>query len=163
MANATATCTCTSCGHTFKATRGNFHKRSEADSWEKWAADTLDECPECRKARKEREQAELLNSRPALTGSEKQIKWATAIREKLIKQYQADCNTAIANAAYPFKTNIGVFTSEAELRNFTAALFEDAMAHTSSSWWIDHREEGALAFWSEDAVNRVVERIYIDD
>lgn len=112
--------------------------------------------PEDYEARKEREQAELLNSRPALTGSEKQIKWAAAIREKLIKQYQADCNTTFANAAYPFKTSIGVFTSETELRDFTAA-------RTSASWWIDHREEGALAFWSEDAVNRVVERIYIDD
>lgn len=104
MAKAVATCTCKQCGEEFTKIKYNCYNRSDADSWEEWAADYFDLCPDCYKAqqaekkRKEKEQ-ELEKAKeryealalPELAGDEEQIAKAEEIRlgaiEGLISAY----------------------------------------------------------------------------
>ena len=95
MAKATATCTCAKCGATFEVT-GVKSNRREADNWKAWAEAHFDECPDCFKSRKQQER-EAANAAaaekargagfPDLTGSPKQITWATKIRQDFIDEY----------------------------------------------------------------------------
>ncbi len=50
MAKATAICTCSTCGETFRKQTTKRNRR-EADSWEQWAVENYDECPKCYGAR----------------------------------------------------------------------------------------------------------------
>ena len=95
MAKATAVCTCAKCGATFEVTAAKYNRR-KADSWKAWAESNYDECPDCYKIRKQQER-EAANTAaaekakgaglPDLTGSEKQIAWATKIRQDFIDEY----------------------------------------------------------------------------
>lgn len=87
MAIAKATCTCNTCGKKFEYRAEKFNRR-EAESFEAWAAENITECWECRKAReaKEAEEARVAKAWPTLTGSEKQVAWATKIRDELVSK-----------------------------------------------------------------------------
>ena len=89
MAKAKAICKCKYCGNEFHYVTYKNNSRDARD-FEKWAAENIDECPECREKRiaaehdeQARISAEAAKSKgwPELTGSEKQVRWATSIRE----------------------------------------------------------------------------------
>ncbi len=94
MAKGTAECTCKYCGNKFTVSK-TCSNRSDADNWEAWAEAHYDECPDCYKARMQREREEanrkavadsVIAGLPELSGSEKQISWATKIRKDFIDE-----------------------------------------------------------------------------
>lgn len=97
MAKATAECTCKTCGKVYTATK-ICRNRRDADEWEQWATEHYDECSECYKARQQAER-ETANEKaaqesravgwPELSGSLKQVAWATTIRKTKIDELMA--------------------------------------------------------------------------
>ena len=144
MAKAEIKCTCPECGttHYWSVTCCN---RREADAWEARHADEANTrlCRECyakvaaaeRAAARETENATAAKeaaelSLPELTGSEKQVAWATSIRMKAID------NALSAAAGGSVKT----------LNDKGRDLVRRVMAKmpTEAKWWIDGRDEAAI-------------------
>lgn len=143
MAKATITCTCPECGATHYYT-AICHNRREADNWEQYHADeaTTRLCPECyRKAAAARREAEREAENkaaaeqaaalklPALAGTDKQVAWATTIRQQAIDDaLSASCggSTSVLND---------------EGRALVAAVLSRMSAE--AKWWIDYRSDVA--------------------
>lgn len=142
MAKAEIKCTCPECGakHTWSVI---CHNRREADNWEQYHADEANTrlCPECYRKHRAAERAEAREAEnkvaaenvaalglPALTGTEKQVAWATSIRQKALDEALATHGGSLAN-----------------LNDKGRAVLAAAMAKmsTDASWWIDHREGAA--------------------
>lgn len=131
MAIAKAQCTCSTCNRTF-IYRKNCANRPAADSFEAWAQENITECPDCRAARiqsqRDQENAQAAQTaadqqRPALKGSEKQIAWATTIREKCL---------ASVTSYYAAKMS----------KHPEAAIYQDCLTayllkKRAASWWIE--------------------------
>lgn len=112
-----------------------YGKISERESYITWAA--KHECPECKRAKynaecqKKAEDAKL----PSLTGSEKQIVWAVAIRQTFLNNLEnwlknstkhitdTNCEKAMKSIAKINVTRDNIIANE-----------------TSASWWIDRRD-----------------------
>lgn len=141
MAKGTVEMTCSQCGATYTATR-ICRNCSDADAWEGWMANQEGYCRECYaiKMKNERDEKRTVENAknkaiaktcpldlPILTGSEKQVAWATAIRNK----YIADCISyganwdVIINKEYP-----------AEEEKDVKKLY-----NPSAKFWIDSRGE----------------------
>lgn len=124
MSKATATCTCEKCGKTFEITAYR-RNRADANEFEKWVKDTITICQDCERLEKDqaiRSKAEELGL-PALTGSEKQIKWAMSIRDEFLsdaERWEARFGDDIASADI-FKRQIKIIVD----------------AKTTARWWID--------------------------
>ena len=112
-----------SCGHTEeKVLFGKVNEReSRIEYWEKHGT-----CSECYKAQQEAKRNEEnmraarkaeINGRAKLTGSEKQVKWATTIRENIMGQLDQILNKSE-----------GAIKIQAHLNGITEARF-----------WIDNR------------------------
>lgn len=130
MAKATATCTCKTCGKEFEVSAIKYNRR-EADSWAVWASDHYIECDDCYKARlaKERDaentraaEAAISSGLRDLEGSDKQVAWATTIRQKALQKVADDCEMSIA-----------VLIARAPVVRW-------ASNQTDARWWIDHRD-----------------------
>lgn len=135
MAKATAICRCATCGKEFEyvAYKNNS---SAARDFEKWAAENIDECPECREKRiaAEREEQNRISAEaaqtkgwPELTGTEKQVAWATSIREKEIGDAAEECTRRL-KTRHPEAYKIAM-----------AAIDKLVSTRTKASWWIDNR------------------------
>jgi hypothetical protein len=125
MAKATAKVKCEVCGCSY-AIEKICHSRKEAESWEEYMQDRTGLCSDClaEQRRKEREKAEAEASEkglPKLTGSEKQIAWATTIRADILKQIEKYVTRSCAEE----KAN---------------AIMNQIIKNTSASYWIDHRD-----------------------
>lgn len=135
MAKATAYCTCSTCKKTFVITAYK-RNRTEADSFEQWAVENITECRDCERARineaarKASEEAGLAE----LTGSEKQIAWATTIRENVTKDLR-EYVESIHNGTCPYLSRMSKDDIKA-----TEDTLDWALGHTESRWWIDHRD-----------------------
>lgn len=117
-----------------------FYNRRDADSWESWAEyGGIDECPDCREARIqcERDEANAAAKAaaekaglPELSGSEKQIAWATTIRQKALDKI---------NEAWSGVTPQSREELEAKERfdRFIAWL---TTTKVTARWWIDNRD-----------------------
>lgn len=116
-------------------------------------------CPDCYKKmlEQEREQKDRDSEKeseemdlPKLTGSEKQIKWATTIRLGFVKK-----------AYEMFKPN----SDSKEMIEMLDALEYGIMCHTDARYWIDHRDESArqisMAFLNEYKEQKALE-VYED-
>ena len=134
MAKATAVCTCAKCGATFEVSAVKSNRR-EADNWKAWAESHYDECPDCYKARKqqEREAANVAAAEkargaglPDLSGSEKQIAWATKIRQDFVDD------------RFP----VDKLTDDGR-----KCLIDFLGQHTDSRFWIDRRSD-YLGLWN---------------
>lgn len=124
MAKATANCTCKVCGKVFTVTRDVF-KASQRESTIAYMVEHYTECPECYKARMAAKQAQedAASGWAKLTGSEKQIAWATDIRKDMID------NQIMIRVAPQYIE---------QARRAVIALTE---RHTDARWWIDHRDD----------------------
>lgn len=130
-----------SCGH-----RGERYQAygPHAGRERQLAAIEAQECPACRKHKAE--QAAQQSGLPALTGSDKQIAWASDIRSKMIEALNISADKArtilarIANdeaaTTDPAKVEAAKVECEDNLASITAIL-----AITDARWWIDHRDE----------------------
>ena len=126
MAIAKIELTCRCCGKTFTM-RKDCHNRAEADSFEAWAKQHVDMCSECRNEKRRSAElasvAETIGELPALTGSSKQISWASSIREDRIISFNKDFDKS------------GFEDPEAVEMLWSLAL----QVKTSAAWWIDNR------------------------
>ena len=157
MAKAKAKFVCATCG---KEVEVEVTGRNSRDAWERaaWAAENYTECSDCYYARKRRERgAEREAEReanlkaiegaalPELTGSEKQIKWATDIRAKFyadftkksgkVLRHNARAVESITDPDRKAEALVKVRAVEETYAGFDAWLRSKA----SSSWWIDRR------------------------
>ena len=134
MAIAKAICKCEVCGKTFEF-RKERANRSEARSFEAWAAENITKCPEC-KSKEWKEKIRKANEGlPNLTGSEKQIAWASDIRAKAIWNLQELLNDKA------FK----------DVSEDLSAFADSILAQkTEARWWIDQRYKfGSWLGWWE--------------
>lgn len=95
MARAIANCKCEKCGETFEKIAFKYN-RTEADKWQAWAEENCTICPDCwRKLQQEEDAskaAEIIErfNLPEITGkSDKQIKYASDLRDKLLAQEES--------------------------------------------------------------------------
>lgn len=131
MAIAKATCVCSTCGQKFEV-RVKKANRRDADSFEKWAENNVTECNDCRHKRIKAEhdeknlkaaQAAEKAGLPNLVGSEKQIRWATSIRQDAV------------SLLVEHKTEAAGRKAERKIEIYIEWL----MTHIKASWWIDNR------------------------
>jgi hypothetical protein len=126
MAQARIEIICTECGCKFTH-RKNCCNRDAATRYEEWAAENITICPECYVKQKRAEERAALDAKTAeatkaiegmtlseLTGSEKQIAWATDIRARAA----ATCKAAGGNEKF----------------------WELFNSKTEAKWWIDNRD-----------------------
>ena len=120
MAKATVEIVCADCGQQFKHSKICYN-RSQANDYEEWARENITQCPTCYKymieqsnAKKQEEKLEGIELVP-LTGSEKQISWATKIR----------CE-AMAMCAE---------------RKPNETFWRTINSKDDAKWWIDNRDE----------------------
>lgn len=95
MARAIANCKCEKCGETFEKIAFKYN-RTEADKWQAWAEENCTICPDCwRKLQQEEDAskaAEIIErfNLPEITGkSDKQIKYASDLRNKLLAKKES--------------------------------------------------------------------------
>lgn len=120
-----------SCGHRATVQIYGTDAHGERDRKAAWLATQL--CPDCAKAdraeqRDERDQETAAQAAaagwPALTGTDRQVLWATTIR--------ADAVAAVAKrlSRHP----------DADIATRALAVWtDDALRHTDAKWWIDNR------------------------
>jgi len=140
MARAKINLTCGKCGREFTHIKQNCHNRTAADSYEAWAKANIDTCPECygaaKAAKKEAERTATAQKAaeqvqgcpldlPTLTGSDKQIAWATDIRNKFVGYCMSKLDWAKMQEAAKDRPEV-----KADLDKLLAA---------SAKWWIDNR------------------------
>lgn len=136
MAMAKAICTCKTCGKKFEVSREVF-KASERDNTIAYMQEHYTECTECYKARMRAKVNETAtyNGWAPLTGSDKQIDWATSIRDKMIAYAMGKVKPEAADFA-------------------KAIIIKITAKHTDARWWIDHRDDNrALLQEMADAAN----------
>ncbi len=144
------------CGHT--ATVNICGPTKDRDRKAAWYESQ--ECPECRRARENAESAAKAEAadRPELTGSEKQVAWATTIRESAIDSISkkpADAQETVALVIYNrLREELNhneelVQARGAEIANklgedkqaaIVALLLDAANAVTDAKEWIDNRQ-----------------------
>lgn len=95
MARAIANCKCEKCGETFEKIAFKYN-RTEADKWQAWAEENCTICPDrWRKETQEKDAAKAAEiierfNLPEITGkSDKQIKYASDLRNKLLAQKES--------------------------------------------------------------------------
>ena len=132
MAQAKAICKCERCGQSFTKIATKYNRR-EADEWVAWAEKNYTVCTDCYKAEKQAEEAAKaekmtaeITSRfelPELIGSEKQVRWASDIRIKMVGDLLGHTSGNKADEI------IGSFLART----------------TQATWWIDHRDYNYVA------------------
>lgn len=114
---------CSLCGEVFTHTKDNFYYKEAADKYEKWAVNNITMCPKCYSATKRQKKAQSLDNSISehfklaeLTGTEKQIKWATEIRRNAI-----------------YKALLA--------KNVNQRFYDTVNSIISAEWWINNRDE----------------------
>jgi hypothetical protein len=155
MAVAQATITCRQCGRQFEW-RKKCYNRKDANREEEWAKGNISQCPDCwhkeqaaikKKEEKERSEAFAIELEkyqlPPLTGTEKQVEWATIIR-----------NNSVGKAVKQEPTEL---------------FWVMVRLQTEAKWWIDHRNKTAdlyglvlllnAAYEKQEEEKRITEKI----
>ena len=125
------------CGHT--ETVQMYGTSSERDSKAAWLAGKP--CQECQRKARQAQATESAQGLPALTGSDKQVAWATTIRAeqlgkvaKMRQEFEATGRKQNATEAV-MAEQMGQFD----------ALVAKLTAQTAAAWWIDRRTNSAQA------------------
>lgn len=136
-----------SCGHAER--RDIIGKVKDRESKAQWMAEGL--CSECWEAEKKRKFEEENKKAaeeakeyglPDLTGSEKQVAWATTIRQEWIAEAEkqiARIEERLANNPEPEKANRAI-------RGIRAAVDDRLLKNVDARSWIDSRGESVLDF-----------------
>lgn len=152
MAEATAKCTCKTCGGTFYRFKTCFN-RTDADQWEEWAAENITECNECYRnrqlAKREKENIEAAKKAeemglPKLTGTAKQVAWAETIRMKYMDKINAR-RAKVSEKAANLET---AERAQLQLQNMDKGV-AILLSHTDARWWIDNQD------WSLKYIMRI--------
>ena len=134
-----------SCGHS--ETVNLFGKTDERARRLAWLASVP--CMSCKRAS---EQAAAETSAadaglPALTGSEKQIAWATRVRAELLDKVAQERERF---AAVGRRQGVSAEKMAEEMGNFDAAVAR-LTTQIAAAWWIDHRSSGPMGLLREVA------------
>lgn len=134
MAMAVAKCTCKTCGNGFEV-RAYKPNRRDANSFEEWAAGNITECKECREKRLNAERAEE-NAKameaakelgyPELVGTEKQVAWASSIRDAAMTELRDHYLDPL------------VLSRDPRAQIIFDGLKDIMLRHTLASWWIEN-------------------------
>lgn len=137
MAKARAICTCKTCGKEFEIER-ICRNRADANSWEKWAEETIDECDMCAKKRTDEEisEYESQHNLPALTGSVKQVAWAKKIRYDFASRIERDALIGLKGGEEVMLTHNGKPYRVKEWVEIALTV------HSEAHWWIDNYAYG---------------------
>jgi len=121
-----------SCGHT--ATHNLYGSSRERE----WRLTRLasEPCLECRN--KAAAEANRQQGLPALTGTERQIRWAESIRQKLLQDLDKQVQLWLTHGRL----------SEADRAELDAAV-KYIREQSSASWWIDRRLESGTSLLRE--------------
>ena len=157
MAKASVKLTCKDCGREFWHEKRDCGNRATADSYESWARDNINQCPECwaaeqtakREATKNTlsaSNAELAASfaikLPALQGSDKQVAWATDIRNSyLAAMVKRGVNVDKLRAAINSKNNSPNVQAEV-----------DSLMCASAKVWIDNKGKQLFGLYPIDMI-----------
>lgn len=149
MAKANVELVCSECGSKYTASK-NCYSRRDADNWEAYVANQSKHlCPDCyakamREQRKKEEAAKAAKIAanaakctikfPELVGSEKQIKWATDIRTRLI----AKLSERGINWGTVETKNFGAGITAEQVKRLEAEIAK--LYETSAKVWIDMRD-----------------------
>ena len=140
MAKARVKLVCVKCGQEFWAEK-TCYNRSEANNWEEYMERVGGTCKECwikeKEAEREAKKAEFSRAAaegaqglpfelPALTGSEKQVKWANDLRNGVI--------ATLNNHKIKWEEFLETAKTDEEVK---AEL--DRIMNPSAKWWIDNR------------------------
>lgn len=124
------------CGHSVTTQIYGSNSHGERDYQERRIASQM--CKECERAEQLAEAQQDTQSMAALTGSEKQIKWATTIRATALRSMSEFIATDVIAQAHTH----GIEQSKIdEAAAMYLGLVNKVMAHTSASWWIDRRND----------------------
>lgn len=143
MAIASVTIRCNVCGREFEHRR-KLINRTEADSYETWAAGHIDTCPDCFAAQKKaearakaeealKEAKEILRDVefPPINGvSEKQIAYASSLRESYIGKYPM----RLRNAAIQ-KAGVEAIQNDPQKAEETEAQMRDLGKSPQEGWY----------------------------
>ncbi len=116
------------CGHSAVAQIVGTNSHNERERKASWMAQQP--CRDCRNESTRIEAAAETADLPALTGSDKQVAWATTLRADGLRKIDAEL-ARIAELS-------GETIPQAAI-DMVAAV----KAKTDASWWIDHRDESA--------------------
>lgn len=131
MAKAVANCICKTCGKEFDFTK-ILRNCTEANKFKSWAEENIIECGECKKKRtylshKQENTVAIENSNkrgwPELTGTTKQVEWASSIREKEMS---------------PIIKSVKQNESREDTDKYKRAV-NNLLIHTRADWWISNR------------------------
>lgn len=114
-----------SCGHDGEVQL--FGPRAERERKLAWYHEVA-VCPDCYRARQKAEAAQLTEGLVELTGTEKQVAWATELRAKLVREL---------SERYPAPVRAKDDKSRALFALLDATINELAQA----KWWIDNRDD----------------------
>lgn len=123
MAVAEVKLVCEKCGESFRYRR-KVMNRSAADNLEEWTRENMTVCPDCYRKMEIEAERQRINeiienmdkpALPELKGTEKQVKWATDIRNKAL--------------------------SLVAKKKPNQAFWDCFCSKTEATWWIDHRNE----------------------
>ena len=131
------------CGHT--ETVQLYGTSRERDNKAAWLSGKL--CQECQRKAQQAQAAESAQAQglPTLTGSDKQVAWATTIRAEQL--------AGVAKMRQEFeatgrKQNVTEDVMAAQMGQFDA-LVAKLIAQTAAAWWIDRRSTSAQALLKE--------------
>ncbi len=144
MARATAYCKCEKCGKDFEIEVYKPNRRT-ADSYAEWVSKTRTICYDCEQEitearRKEENEAAAKKAEeaglPQLVGSEKQIAWATTIRQSLVDEVMGSEHVSYEVSAV-----------RKAKETFMELISGDEFL--TAKWWIDHRENTRTAVYDK--------------
>lgn len=148
-----------SCGHEFETQL--YGKNSERERRIEWLERGV--CPECYKAeqqaKRDKANAEAAskaadNNRPELTGSEKQVAWATTLRENAILIMEEHIESLESLAVAPGQEEMAKRLFDGG-RKFIADM---VAKNTEARYWIDNREWPYRASM-ENELAKIAERL----
>ena len=125
------------CGHT--ETVQMYGTSRERDSKAAWLAGKP--CQECQRKARQAQATESAQGLPALTGSDKQVAWATTIRAEQLGKVAKMRQEFEATGR---KQNVTEDVMAAQMGQFDA-LVAKLTAQTAAAWWIDRRTNSAQA------------------
>lgn len=128
-----ANCKCHTCGKEFEV-RKKCYNSKDASNWAEWAVEHYTECSDCYNKRTNAEKSpvrpEIFDifdvKLPDLSGTEKQIAWATQIRENALVEI---CDATLTLRIKGKKTG------------GNRLVIKWLASHSNSAWWIENREQ----------------------
>jgi hypothetical protein len=141
---AKATYPCPKCGTTITI-GGKSYNRQRADRYAAYLQERGDICDQCQRDEWQRENEKAVASStaaglPTLSGSEKQIAWASKIRLQMLPEIEKA--VAKIDAIRPYEDPL-TDAAYAEIADAIALIASEMRSETDARWWIDNRNAAA--------------------